>query len=237
MEARCRLESEGAPPREASCATLLSRFSEKRRLPAMGPYGGARYYQRACLLHARCSASSESAEKAVAFLDRQLALSEDAGLKGRVLEVQVERALLLDALGKRKMAAEAMFDALRIALPEGNVRAFAGCGRACDLMLRAARTPETRRFADLVSSALGFDSDAKEGPASKDGREARPRPVALTQREMQVLGLVSEGLSNKQIARELKTETCTVKAHMTHIMRKLGVESRTQAAARYDDLV
>ena len=236
MESRCRLEFDGAPFKEAPGAALLTKLSEKRRLPTMGPYGGARCYHRACLLHARCSDSPGSAEKALVYLDRQLALSEDAGLKGRVLEVQVERALLLDALGKRKMAAEAMFNALRIALPEGNVRAFAGCGRSHDLMLRSARTQETRRFADLVSSAFGFESDAREGLEMKGGREARPRPVALTQREMQVLELVSEGLSNKQIARELKTETCTVKAHMTHIMRKLGVESRTQAAARYGDL-
>lgn len=53
---------------------------------------------------------------------------------------------------------------------------------------------------------------------------------ALTSREMQVLGRVARGESNKAIARALAIKAGTVKSHMTAIMSKLGASSRTQAA-------
>jgi DNA-binding NarL/FixJ family response regulator len=54
--------------------------------------------------------------------------------------------------------------------------------------------------------------------------------VSLTSREIEVLQLVVTGESNKAIARELRIEVGTVKAHMTAILTKLGARSRTQAA-------
>ncbi len=55
-------------------------------------------------------------------------------------------------------------------------------------------------------------------------------PEALTERETEVLRLVARGKSNRQIANELFVEEKTVKAHVSSILRKLGVSSRTQAA-------
>jgi DNA-binding NarL/FixJ family response regulator len=51
----------------------------------------------------------------------------------------------------------------------------------------------------------------------------------LTPREMEVLRLVSEGLTNHQIARRLGLSVRTVEAHLTHVYDKLGVASRTEA--------
>jgi DNA-binding NarL/FixJ family response regulator len=61
------------------------------------------------------------------------------------------------------------------------------------------------------------------------GAQDEPGP-SLTAREMEVLGLVSLGSSNRQIARELGLSVRTVEAHLTHIYNKLGVGSRTEAA-------
>lgn len=52
----------------------------------------------------------------------------------------------------------------------------------------------------------------------------------LTAREVQVIALVSEGKSNKEIARALTVTTHTVKAHISRILHKLGKESRTELA-------
>jgi len=52
---------------------------------------------------------------------------------------------------------------------------------------------------------------------------------SLTPQQMRVLMMVSEGLLNKQIAYELSVSEATVKAHVSAILQKLGVESRTQA--------
>ncbi|MER7764398.1 response regulator transcription factor [Streptomyces sp. NPDC097619] len=55
---------------------------------------------------------------------------------------------------------------------------------------------------------------------------------ALTKRELEVLQLVADGLSNLQISKRLFLSQATVKSHLVHIYAKLGVDSRTAAVAR-----
>ena len=55
-------------------------------------------------------------------------------------------------------------------------------------------------------------------------------PEALTDREVEVLRLLARGKANKQIASSLYVSEKTVKAHVSSILMKLGVQSRTQAA-------
>jgi ATP/maltotriose-dependent transcriptional regulator MalT len=54
----------------------------------------------------------------------------------------------------------------------------------------------------------------------------------LSARELEVLRLLSDGRSNAEIARDMFVERSTVKTHLIHLYRKLGVSSRTQAIAR-----
>ena len=61
-------------------------------------------------------------------------------------------------------------------------------------------------------------------------RRERPAAVALTVREREVLGLVVEGLANKQIARRMGISEKTVKGHLTNLFQRIGVADRTQAA-------
>ncbi|MDR3492999.1 MAG: response regulator transcription factor [Ancalomicrobiaceae bacterium] len=56
--------------------------------------------------------------------------------------------------------------------------------------------------------------------------------VVLTRRELQVVELMSRGLSNKEISRSLSIEPCTAKNHVQKILQKLGVHRRGQAAAK-----
>ena len=62
--------------------------------------------------------------------------------------------------------------------------------------------------------------------------EAPEQPSDLTKRELQVLGLLVDGLSQKEIAAKLVISPKTVAAHIQHILGKLGVHSRTQAVAQ-----
>jgi len=69
---------------------------------------------------------------------------------------------------------------------------------------------------------LGVGSDAETA-------ELMARLASLTPQQVRVLMMLSEGLLNKQIAYELGVSEATVKAHVSAILQKLGVESRTQA--------
>lgn len=79
-----------------------------------------------------------------------------------------------------------------------------------------------------------FDHTLK---SDKETADLVKRLASLTPQQMRVLMMLSEGLLNKQIAYELSVSEATVKAHVSAILTKLGVESRTQAviaAAKID---
>ena len=67
------------------------------------------------------------------------------------------------------------------------------------------------------------------GAVDPDMMKLRDRLVTLTPQQVRVLMMLSEGLLNKQIAYELGVSEATIKAHVSAILQKLGVESRTQA--------
>jgi DNA-binding NarL/FixJ family response regulator len=87
---------------------------------------------------------------------------------------------------------------------------------------------------DAITKILGGDVWV---PADTDLSSAtdpelvrlRDRLVTLTPQQVRVLMMLSEGLLNKQIAYELGVSEATIKAHVSAILQKLGVESRTQA--------
>jgi DNA-binding NarL/FixJ family response regulator len=60
----------------------------------------------------------------------------------------------------------------------------------------------------------------------------RPRsPAGLSAREVEVAGLVAEGLSNKAIAARLHLSVRTVESHVRHVLAKVGLDNRTKLAA------
>ncbi len=81
----------------------------------------------------------------------------------------------------------------------------------------------------LVFTPEGYTpQDDPSAPASQR-EQAIARLTLLTRQQARILQLICEGMLNKQIAFELTIAETTVKAHVTAIMRKLGVQSRTQA--------
>lgn len=73
--------------------------------------------------------------------------------------------------------------------------------------------------------------ESADGSSGANGDITHPRPTSsLTQRETDILALLAEGKSNRDISRALFLSEKTVKAHLAAIFRKLGVTNRTQAA-------
>ena len=83
--------------------------------------------------------------------------------------------------------------------------------------------------ADRSFRPEGFVAPSQRGPEPAEHMEAISRLSSLTNQQARILQLICRGLLNKQIAHELSIAETTVKAHVTAIMRKLGVQNRTQA--------
>ncbi len=96
-------------------------------------------------------------------------------------------------------------------------------------LLKDARPEELFRAVRAV--ARGETVLASEVAAVLVRRVHSPEP-ALTEREVQILGLLADGLANKEMARRLLVSEATVKSHLSHIYTKLGVDTRAGAVAK-----
>jgi len=116
-------------------------------------------------------------------------------------------------------------------------------GDAPDHVLDAVRavldgeTPLDQGLAMQLLRHLGEEAAAQGGAAKPPEEQAASGPVAampnsLTPRETQVLACLASGKTNRQIAKELHLSLSTVKRHLEHILPKLKVSDRTQAAVK-----
>ncbi len=81
---------------------------------------------------------------------------------------------------------------------------------------------------DVLALALATGSGDMAAPAPA---VAPPPDAPLTKRELEIAGLVAEGLSNREIAERLIIAKRTADSHVEHILAKLGFTSRAQIAA------
>ncbi|WP_245462358.1 response regulator transcription factor [Shinella sp. JR1-6] len=109
------------------------------------------------------------------------------------------------------------------------VRAALKAGINAFVPKHASREEFREAFAVIARGEIHASRLALEGSVPSPSEEAVKRLALLTRQQARILQLVCAGRMNKQIAYELSIAETTVKAHVTAIMRKLGVQTRMQA--------
>ena len=169
---------------------------------------------------------THSVERALAMLE---ILIEAAGREGRTtvaIEGHALRAMARWRRGDRPAALASLARALRLAEPEGYLRTLA------DLGLPMARLLQEVRRRDVMPDYVGQLLAAIGADLEQSSNDARVISEPLTSREAEILRLLAAGLTNREIADELVISPETVKKHAANIYGKLGVRTRTAAAAR-----
>lgn len=196
--------------------------------------------EEASILLARMQFARGDVESAAKLLSSLLASTEAGGRWGRALDILALQALLHAAEDRPEHAQAALGKALRLAEPEGAIRPFVDAGQPMAellrLALRSGVSPDLCRW--LLAAFPGRTQvEPEAGPQiqrasvkATDGDFVLLEP--LTEREVQVLALLAQGLSNKIIARKLVLTEGTVKTHAHNIYAKLAVSTRGEAVAR-----
>jgi LuxR family maltose regulon positive regulatory protein len=182
-------------------------------------------------MQARVFIAQDDPSAALAVLEPQRQQAEAKGWANRLLRVMVVQSIALYAHGEKEKAVELLGEVLARAEPEGFIRLFVDEGDAMAELLSAAAAEEVRP--DYVGKLLvAFTGEMKDVrlTASVPGSSFLIEP--LSQRELEILKLVAQGLSNREIGERIFLALDTVKGHNRKIFDKLQVQSRTEAVAR-----
>jgi LuxR family maltose regulon positive regulatory protein len=175
--------------------------------------------------------------QAWAMIQPALEKAQASGMIFNVVSLLILEALALYAQGGTASAIAALKRALAIAEPEYYVRSFLDVGKPMEEFLlwslesQSLSEPHLRVYVSKLLSQFSADASIESSQSPGD----TPSEL-LTDRELEVLQLVSQGLSNEEISQRLYLALDTVKGHNRKIFSKLQVHRRTEAVARAREL-
>jgi LuxR family maltose regulon positive regulatory protein len=195
------------------------------------------------LVYARLLLAQRRFSELRRWLARLERFTRERALYRWLIGVYVLQAVVAEGSRDRRLACDRLSLALERAASQDYLQVFLSEGDLMQDLLPAVRNAAPA-FVDRLLRAFSVqrsypasDGDGAEmsvSPLQSDSPE--PERVSLveplSERELEVLGLIASGLSNREISKELYIAIGTVKRHTNHIYGKLGVHSRTQAVAR-----
>ena len=174
-------------------------------------------------------------EKAIAAqqLEALYERTTQAGMEGTSVRVIIGQAL---ASATSAEALTFLAKALTKGQPEGHIRTFVDEGRLLAPLLRMAIS--RRITPEYAGKLLGIikDEERWRGAKEDDGTVVPPPSELVSKRELEVLRLVAEGLSNRQIADRLSVGLSTAKTHVHRLFEKLNAKDRLQVVNRAREL-
>jgi len=187
------------------------------------------------LSQARVSLALGDASAALAALEPFIDQAQAKGWANERLKGTILRSLAFQASGDKRSALRQLGEALAMAEPGGFVRSFVDEGMPmARLLLEAADCGQSPDYVGKLLTAF----EAEKG-GNKPGvllETIRPFVEPLSERELEVLRLIAQGLSNEEISKRLYLALSSVKGHNQNIFGKLQVRRRTEAVARAREL-
>jgi len=181
---------------------------------------------------ARVFIAQNKLDKGLALLERISEVSDEIGKKYTTLEAMILQAKALFIREDTEKAMERLEQALTLGEAEEYIQIFVDEGPPMALLLYEALS---RGIApDYVRQLLAaFPLDESEGATSTKSKVDQSELIEpLSEREIEVLQLIAEGLTNQEICSRLCVSLNTAKTHTRNIYAKLGVHTRTQAVAK-----
>ncbi len=211
---------------------------------------------RVLIAQSRNEQSDNAHHQVIDFLERLLHAAEVGERMGSLIEILILQALTHASQGDIPAALVPLERALTLAEPEGYVRIFVDEGPPMARLLRQLLTQFSGQnsseavvhgtipdYVNVLLAAFEFEElENKEQENSANSTlpqvspgsasPAHPLIEPLSQREIEVLHLIAQGLSNREIGERLFLSVNTVKGHNRIIFGKLQVQRRTEAVAR-----
>jgi LuxR family maltose regulon positive regulatory protein len=196
-------------------------------VPSIGPMIGFIVPQLTLIkvwLAQNSSASNDKADKSLSQWIKYLTSIHHTRFQIDILALQ---ALLYEATGDQSAALTSLERALRLAQPGGFIRTFVDLGpQMASLLSKINEVRDLDGYIDQIRSAYA----GSQPTSASTSHEVILGP--LTNREMQVLELMRERMTNKEIAAQLVIAPGTVKAHTIRIYQKLAVKGRRQGVEK-----
>jgi len=191
------------------------------------------------LVLARLLVAQNKADDALRLLAPMLNAAESDDRGSRIIEILCIQALAYERLAENNRAIQALCRALSLAKPEGFTRVFLDEGLPIARLLTKA--VDANICPDYAARLLSILSSEARKPirvsiSINESTEQSATHVTLSPRELEVLRLVASGMSNKDMADKLYLSVGTVKRHINNIYSKLGIERRSQAVTRAQEL-
>jgi LuxR family maltose regulon positive regulatory protein len=176
--------------------------------------------------------AQDQPDEAAKLLGHLLIVAEKGDRTASMIEILILQALSHQKQGKTDQSMFALKRALTLAEPEGFIRIFVDEGPPMAQLLYEALSHGIAP--DYVQQLLrSFPVEETEKPNTPQPHGPNSELIEpLSEREIEVLQLIAQGLSNREVGDRLYLTLNTVKAHSRTIYSKLGVNNRTQAVAK-----
>ena len=208
-----------------------------------GNLAAAAHLAQSCdlpIIQARVHLAQGDPAAALALLEPLRRQMETRRWEDERLKVMVLQAVALRVQGQKDQAVQVLGDALALAEQGGFVRIFIDEGEPmAELLSEAAARGVAPEYAGKLLAAntgeqqKNTEKSDQPRPLPQGGnRDGELQVEPLSQRELEILKLIAQGLSNREISERLFLALDTVKGHNRIIFDKLQVQNRTEAVAR-----